>query len=104
LLPHKHRARARELLADWPAALAAEPPPLVAFWLHLAAAATHSTGSRLPRLRCATVVVHGEEDVLIHPDNGRILAARIPGASLEMLADVGHGIPIIDERVVARAL
>jgi pimeloyl-ACP methyl ester carboxylesterase len=104
LLPRTHHPRARELLAEWPAAMAAEPVPFSTFWSHLAAATTHSTGSRLARLRCDTVVIHGADDMLIHPDNGRFLARRIPGAILEVLPDVGHGIPIVDERAIARAL
>jgi pimeloyl-ACP methyl ester carboxylesterase len=104
LLAKKHLGRARELLADWPMAMAAEPTSVSAFMSQLAAAATHSTGSRLGRVRCATIVITGDDDALIHPKNSHFLAARIPGAVLEVLPDVGHAIPVVDEDVVARAL
>lgn len=45
---------------------------------------------RLPSLRVPTLVLHGTEDRTVHPDNARILAERIPGASLVMLEGAGH--------------
>jgi len=44
----------------------------------------------LPRIKAATLVATGTEDILVRPRNSEILAARIPGARLEMLADLGH--------------
>jgi pimeloyl-ACP methyl ester carboxylesterase len=37
-----------------------------------------------------TLVVHGTDDQIIPVGNGRIVAARIPGARLEILDGVGH--------------
>jgi 3-oxoadipate enol-lactonase len=45
---------------------------------------------RLPGLRAPTLVLHGSEDRTIHPDNARLLADRIPGASLVLLSGAGH--------------
>jgi 3-oxoadipate enol-lactonase len=45
---------------------------------------------RLPGVRVPTLVLHGTEDRTIHPDNGRILADRIPGARLVLLEGAGH--------------
>lgn len=45
---------------------------------------------RLPSLRVPTLVLHGTEDRTIHPDNGRMLARRIPGARLVLLEGTGH--------------
>ena len=45
---------------------------------------------RLPQLRVPTLVVHGTEDRLIPVENGRRLAARIPGAELVLLEGAGH--------------
>jgi 3-oxoadipate enol-lactonase len=48
--------------------------------------------SRLPQLRCPTLVLHGQQDLLIPPQNGRLLAARITNAELVELADASHWI------------
>jgi 3-oxoadipate enol-lactonase len=45
---------------------------------------------RLPDLRIPTLVLHGTEDRLIPVENGRRLAARIPGAELVLLEGAGH--------------
>jgi pimeloyl-ACP methyl ester carboxylesterase len=44
----------------------------------------------LPRIRSPTLVATGAADVLVPPRNAATLAARIPGARLEMLNDLGH--------------
>ena len=104
LLSSKHLPRARELLADWPRAFELNRVTGRGFVSQLAAAALHSTGARLPSLRCPAVVVTGSDDIVVPPENSRIMAGLIPGAILEILPDVGHGIPILDEAVVERAL
>jgi pimeloyl-ACP methyl ester carboxylesterase len=47
----------------------------------------------LRRLECPTLVIHGEEDVLVDPSGGKATAAAIPGAELMMLPGMGHHIP-----------
>lgn len=37
-----------------------------------------------------TLVIHGEEDAALDPDEGRLIAQTIPGARLEIIADAGH--------------
>jgi 3-oxoadipate enol-lactonase len=44
----------------------------------------------LPRIRSATLVATGTDDLLVKPRNSAIIASRIPGARLESLADLGH--------------
>jgi 3-oxoadipate enol-lactonase len=44
----------------------------------------------LPKVRSPTLVVTGAADVLVPPRNSAVLAARIPGARLELLHDLGH--------------
>ncbi len=107
LLPRAHVARsatAAAALGEWPNALAEDPTDPRAFFAQLAAASTHSTGFRLRNIRCPTVVVCGDEDAIMRPGNARILARRIPGAALEILPGVAHGIPITDERAIGRAV
>ncbi|MBK5307430.1 MAG: alpha/beta fold hydrolase [Frankiaceae bacterium] len=44
----------------------------------------------LPGITTPTLVVHAELDRLVLPDNGRILAERIPGAELVTVPDANH--------------
>ena len=44
----------------------------------------------LPRFKCPTLVMHGLQDELIPPANGRRTAERIPGAQLIELPDASH--------------
>jgi pimeloyl-ACP methyl ester carboxylesterase len=65
--------------------------------LHQAAAvAAHDTYDRLDRISAPTLVVHGEQDVVVRPANALVLAERIPGAELQTWPDAGH-MYIIDE-------
>ncbi|MGA2320412.1 MAG: alpha/beta fold hydrolase [Solirubrobacteraceae bacterium] len=50
----------------------------------------HDTSARLALLEMPTLVVHGSRDEMIPVENGRLIASRIPGSSLEILDGVGH--------------
>jgi 3-oxoadipate enol-lactonase len=81
--------------------------PLVTHLQQLAAAGSHSTASRLGLLEAPTLVVHGEEDVLVPPANAQALARRIPRAELRVWRDAGHFYPTDEPRAdedVARFL
>lgn len=45
---------------------------------------------RLPRIHVPTLVIHGDEDHLVPPENGRVVAARIPGARFVLIPGAGH--------------
>lgn len=45
---------------------------------------------RLPRIRVPTLVVHGDEDRLVPPANGKVIASRIPGAKFRLVSKAGH--------------
>jgi pimeloyl-ACP methyl ester carboxylesterase len=45
---------------------------------------------QLPRLAMPALVLHGLQDALIPPDNGRALAARLPRATLVELPEASH--------------
>ncbi len=45
---------------------------------------------RLPSIRVPTLVVHGDSDRLVPPENGRVVASRIPGAQFRLIEDAGH--------------
>ncbi len=56
----------------------------------LQACVAHDTNARLPALTMPTLIVHGTDDQLLPVGNGRLIASRIPGSSLEILDGVGH--------------
>jgi len=55
------------------------------------ATARFQTYERLPKIKAPTLVMTGKKDVLIPPENSRIIASRIPGAKLVEFEDAGHG-------------
>lgn len=50
-----------------------------------------STFDRLPDIKAPTLIVTGSEDLLIPPENSRIIAERIAGSRLVELEGAGHG-------------
>jgi len=59
-------------------------------------AAVLASGSRvelLARIEAPTLVIHGADDLLVHPEGGRHTAAQIPGARLEEIEGMGHDLP-----------
>ena len=58
--------------------------------------------ARLAELTAPTLVIHGETDQLVPPDNGRVVARAIPGAQLVMLPRAGH-IFLTDQNEAASA-
>jgi pimeloyl-ACP methyl ester carboxylesterase len=59
----------------------------------LAAAMEHSALDRLGAVDAPTLVVHGDADVMVPPDNGALIAEAIPGAELLSLPGAGHLYP-----------
>lgn len=49
--------------------------------------------ARLRLLRMPMLVVHGREDILIPPENGRIVASAVLGARLIEVDGMGHDLP-----------
>jgi pimeloyl-ACP methyl ester carboxylesterase len=49
--------------------------------------------NRLATLRVPALVIHGDADILVPVDNGRNVAAAIPGARLLEIPGMGHDIP-----------
>jgi len=56
---------------------------------------------RLSKVRVPTLVVHGTDDVLVPVENGRSVAAAVPGARLLEIEGMGHNLP---ERVWPRVM
>ena len=52
-----------------------------------------SRADALKALNVPTLVIHGTDDTLVDPSGGRRTAELIPGASLLLIADMGHDRP-----------
>lgn len=71
--------------AEYEKAYYETPMPLETFLAQLGAIQGHDTGERLAALRAPTLVLAGEEDVLIPVVQSRDLHGRIPGAEWKAL-------------------
>jgi len=63
-----------------------------------------SSYDRLPELQAPTLVIHGDEDVLIPVENADVLATRIPNARKVILPGEGHGYSATDPLGVHRTV
>jgi 3-oxoadipate enol-lactonase len=60
--------------------------------------------SRLPQISAPTLVIHGDSDQLVPPANGKLIAARIPGAKLVMIPRTSHIMTTDQQEPVHRAV
>jgi 3-oxoadipate enol-lactonase len=79
--------KARERFMEIARTRAVAVPVIMA---QMQAIAGHDTSARLPSVKAPTLVVHGTEDLLLGPQNGRLIASLVPGARLEIMDGVGH--------------
>ena len=68
----------------------ATPTPLHAADLQFQAFAEFNGSRALAEIRCPTLILTGDRDELIPPQNSRMMAERVPGAKLVVLAGRGH--------------
>jgi pimeloyl-ACP methyl ester carboxylesterase len=66
------------------------PAPRDVVFRQMRACIRHDTAARLSGIEAPTLVLHGTDDQVLGVDNGRRIAALIPGSRLELLEDVGH--------------
>jgi pimeloyl-ACP methyl ester carboxylesterase len=66
------------------------PMHVDAYRRQLAACRAHDVADRLAEIGAPTLVIHGADDPLVRIENGRHLAAGIPGAALIVYDGVGH--------------
>ena len=64
--------------------------PLSTFEKHYEAIINLDTYDRLKAIRSKTLVIHGEDDMLIKPEAAKILAKQIPNAELKTFKQAGH--------------
>lgn len=79
------RARARQVLSrtDSPASM----------FNHAALSLREDWTGRVRDIACPVLVVHGTEDPILPPANGRAIADSLPGADIVLLPGTGHEIP-----------
>jgi len=92
------------IVARWQQLLERWPVPKRAFLGQLGAAMGHRTGDDLAGLRIPTLVITGDADVLMAPENSERLARLIPGARLELLRGAGHDFPTEQPEETGRRL
>jgi pimeloyl-ACP methyl ester carboxylesterase len=61
-----------------------------AYLRQLTACRSHDVAAQLGDIKAPALVVHGDADPLVRIENGRYLAAHIPGAKLIVYEGVGH--------------
>ncbi|HUR84030.1 MAG TPA: alpha/beta fold hydrolase [Solirubrobacteraceae bacterium] len=66
------------------------PMSVEAYGRQLRACRAHDVAARLGEITAPTLVIHGDVDPLVPLENGRVLAAGIPGARLVVYEDTGH--------------
>ena len=57
---------------------------------------TFNAFDRLGQVKCPVLIVHGEQDLLIPPENARLLKSRIPQAEVFMIPNAGHAFQAAD--------
>ncbi len=75
-------------------------PPADAYFAQLQAIMAWEAYSRLGQIGAPTLVIHGENDRLVPPENAKLIAGRIPGAKLAMIPRASH-IFITDQTAAA---
>ncbi len=51
---------------------------------------------RLAQIKCPVLIVHGEQDALVPPENAAIIKSRIPHAEVYMIPGAGHAFQAVD--------
>ena len=82
--------KAPELVGEYQQASARFPPEAKTLIQQWEAVKWHDTWLRLQKITAPTLVITGAEDVLIAPENSKILADRIPGAQLCIISGGAH--------------
>ena len=80
------------------------PPSGKGFTRQFWAVVAHDTFERLPQIRHPTLVLTGDADTLVPPENSEVLHSRIPGSRLTWLREAGHAFFMEDPGETARHL
>jgi 3-oxoadipate enol-lactonase len=79
------------------------PTPYETIEAHVKACyAFYDTGCEAERVALPTLVVHGDEDLIVPVENGRLLAARLPDVKYVELRSRGHNLMLEDPELFTR--
>src|SRR5215210_246314 len=98
--PEENPERFEEIVA----ARVADGATLETMWAHLEACyAYYNEAIPVEQVTTRAFVLHGAEDRVVPPENGRLLAARLPNARYEELPARGHNLTLeIPEEIAQR--
>ncbi len=102
LLPKAEEHNWNQHLGGWTEVMKSEKPRSHAFLLQLGAVTLHYTGKKLRNIHCPTVIITGDEDMLVPPVNSQILQSMMPHAQLEILPSVGHAVEALAPEAIIR--
>lgn len=72
--------------------LSVPPQPIEAFRAQIAAINSFDVCDKLGSLKCPVLIITGKDDILVPPENSRVLAHLIPGARLVEWDNIGHAV------------
>lgn len=93
VLSETHRRTHPETLEAWARILAEEPVRRRVVVHQLLAAARHDASAQVGTLRMPVLLLCGDADVLISPDNTRLLERLLPHAEVTWFRGAGHDFP-----------
>lgn len=64
----------------------------------------YAEGAEVERIDAPALVIHGDQDLIVPVENGRMLAARLPNGRYVELRGRGHNLPLEDPDAVNRLL
>ena len=80
------------------------PIPADAYQRQMGAILNFDSYGRLPEIKAPTLVMQGRKDILVSPENAKIIADRIPGAKLLYFENSGHALFSEEPEKVNQAL
>jgi len=78
--------------------------PMIATLGPLQSALAFDPLERLKSMDLPTLILHGEDDVLVLSDHAQMLADAAPGAEVQLVADSGHALVVEQSAAVAEAI
>jgi 3-oxoadipate enol-lactonase len=79
------------------------PTPYETIAVHMHACYRYyGEGVDVERVDAPALVIHGDEDLIVPAENGRMLAARLPNAAYVELPGRGHNVPLEDPETFNR--
>jgi pimeloyl-ACP methyl ester carboxylesterase len=97
--PERNPERFEEILR----ARLEHPTPFETIDVHMRACYRYyNEGVEVERIDAPAFVIHGDEDLIVPVENGRMLAARLPNARYVELPGRGHNVPLEDPETFNR--